>query len=275
MQSAFKILINSAYGYLATGGMNFADFDAAEMVTAIGRNIIARMRDWLTSQGVTVIELDTDGLYFRKPLKMDILDLSRGLAAQLPAGIEVDFDRYYPAMFSYKMKNHALLTGCGRVVIKGAALRSRAREPYLCNYQARVLELILTDRANEVPALHDETVRALRAREIPLEDLIQTQTLNDTLEEYQEKIEAKRRHRSAAYEVAIANGRPAGRGDKIGYYFCPPGDGESKSGPKYKRAKAAPAAITAATAQRDEDVELYVKRLEQVAKPFRNKGIYE
>jgi hypothetical protein len=67
LQSAFKILINSLYGYLASPFGHFADFEAAERVTAIGREILATMRDWLMSQGAQVIELDTDGIYFSPP----------------------------------------------------------------------------------------------------------------------------------------------------------------------------------------------------------------
>ncbi|MFN8008308.1 MAG: hypothetical protein U0V70_15045 [Terriglobia bacterium] len=43
----------------------------------------------------------------------------------LPEGIEVEFDGHYQAMFSYKMKNYALLGDDGRLTIKGSGLRSR------------------------------------------------------------------------------------------------------------------------------------------------------
>ena len=42
-----RFLINSLYGYLAFPFGHFADFDAAERVTAIGQEILATMRDWL------------------------------------------------------------------------------------------------------------------------------------------------------------------------------------------------------------------------------------
>ena len=63
LQGAFKILINSLYGYLAFPFGHFADFESAERVTAIGREILATMRDWLMSQGAQIVELDTDGIY--------------------------------------------------------------------------------------------------------------------------------------------------------------------------------------------------------------------
>ena len=44
------------------------------------------------SQGAQIIELDTDGIYFSPPKGITIEDLQSGLSAQLPAGIEVEFD---------------------------------------------------------------------------------------------------------------------------------------------------------------------------------------
>ena len=37
-------------------------------------------------------------------------------------------------MFSYKMKNYALLDEDGKIIIKGAALHSRGLEPFQRNY---------------------------------------------------------------------------------------------------------------------------------------------
>ena len=87
LQGAFKILINSLCGYLAFPFGHFADFEAAEHVTAIGREILATMRDWLMFQSAQIIELDTDGIYFSPPDGITIEDLQSGLSAQpsLPA----------------------------------------------------------------------------------------------------------------------------------------------------------------------------------------------
>ena len=52
------------------------------------------------------------------------------VAAGLPAGITLELDGRYPAMFSYKMKTYALLDERGRVTLKGSAFRSRGLEPF-------------------------------------------------------------------------------------------------------------------------------------------------
>jgi DNA polymerase elongation subunit (family B) len=52
------------------------------------------------SQGAQIIELDTDGIYFSPPDGITIEGLQSELAAQLPAGIGVEFDSQYQAMFT-------------------------------------------------------------------------------------------------------------------------------------------------------------------------------
>src|SRR5205085_11458341 len=89
-QNTFKILINSFYGYLGFGQGHFADFDAAARVTQIGRDLLKKMINWLDARGAKVIEVDTDGIYFVPPDKIDIEELQKGLAQELPKGIEVE-----------------------------------------------------------------------------------------------------------------------------------------------------------------------------------------
>src|SRR5256714_1814750 len=135
LQNTFKILLNSFYGYLGFAQGHFADFDAAARVTQIGRDLLRKMIDWLNTKGAQVIEVDTDGIYFVPPKvgsassqsSLDhrqnadatvIEQLQKGLAKELPPGIEVEFDEQFEAMFSYKAKNYALLTHDGDVIIK-------------------------------------------------------------------------------------------------------------------------------------------------------------
>src|SRR5437899_3982508 len=109
LQNTFKILLNSFYGYLGFAQGHFADFDAAARVTQIGRELLKKMIEWLNAQGAQVIEVDTDGIYFVPPKKIDVEDLQKRLAKELPSGIDVEIDEQFDAMFSYKAKNYALL----------------------------------------------------------------------------------------------------------------------------------------------------------------------
>src|SRR5213594_1086382 len=130
LQNTFKILLNSFYGYLGFAHGHFADFDAAARVTQIGRDLLKKMIDWLNAHGAQVIEVDTDGIYFVPPEKIDVDDLQKDLAKELPLGIDVEIDEQFDAMFSYKAKNYALLTKDGDVIIKGGALKSRGLQKF-------------------------------------------------------------------------------------------------------------------------------------------------
>src|SRR6266704_531251 len=143
LQNTFKILLNSFYGYLGFAQGNFADFDAAARVTQIGRDLLKKMIDWLKMRGAQVIEVDTDGIYFVPPEKIDIDDLQIGLAKELPAGIDVEIDEQFDAMLSYKAKNYALLTKDGDVIIKGGALKSRGLEKFQRVFLEEMIKMIM------------------------------------------------------------------------------------------------------------------------------------
>ena len=69
MSAAMKLVVNSAYGYLAAGGdlTRFADVHAANEVTRRGRESLDLMCRELAARGVTLLEADTDGVYFAVP----------------------------------------------------------------------------------------------------------------------------------------------------------------------------------------------------------------
>src|SRR5207302_531427 len=67
LQQTFKILINSFYGYLGFSPGHWNDFEAANRVTAEGRVVVTTIVDRLQALGATVVEIDTDGVYFVPP----------------------------------------------------------------------------------------------------------------------------------------------------------------------------------------------------------------
>src|SRR6266446_6705158 len=241
LQNTFKILINSFYGYLGFAQGHFADFDAAARVTQIGRDLLQKMIAWLTERGAQVIEVDTDGIYFVPPSSSpdsfvqagvspakgrgnaadtaattsEIDQLRRGLAKQLPPGIEVEFDEQFDAMFSYKAKNYALLTRSGEVIIKGGALKSRGLEKFQRVFLEEMIKLIMQGRQAKIAELRDQFEKRIRNGELPIEMLMKTDTLQDSLDKYRAKIAGSARNRAAAYELALASGRGYRPGDQI------------------------------------------------------------
>jgi DNA polymerase I len=261
LQNTFKILINSFYGYLGFGQGHFADFDAAARVTQIGRDLLKKMIDWLNAHDAKVIEVDTDGIYFVPPDKIDIDELQRGLAKELPPGIEVEFDEQFDAMFSYKAKNYALLTKDGDVVIKGGALKSRGLEKFQRLFLEQMIKLLMEGKPEAIVDLRREFEQKIREREWKIDMLMKTDTLQDSLDKYRAKIAGSARNRAAAYELALASGRNYKPGDQISYYV--------KATPKKVAAyEAAKLATNFDPQNRDENVNYYVAKLSELVKKF-------
>ncbi len=219
LQSSFKILINSFYGYTAFAQGTFNDYGLASRITARGRDILSSMRDFLQSQGARIIEMDTDGLYFTPPPGLDsTAEMAARVQATLPPGIEVDLDATYVSMFSYKAKNYALLEASGEVRLSGAALKSRGLEPFQRRCIREVVTLLLEGRAAEVPPLWDDYARRIRERTLPLEDFVQRENLTISPEAYAQKLAKGTTRRSAAYELALRADTPFRQGDSVQFY---------------------------------------------------------
>lgn len=258
LQKTFKILINSFYGYLGFSQGQFCDFDAAEQVTAQGRSILSSMIATLQTMGARPVEIDTDGIYFMPPENMTGVGqeaFRKKFAASLPAGIDVEFDGEYKAMFSYKMKNYALLTKDGDVIIRGAALKSRGLEPFQRSFMKEAIRLKLEGREAEISQLREKYAAALRGHERPLAELAKTVTLQDAPSTYAAKIEKKSRARDAAYELALRSQREYRAGDQLTFYVT----GEKKSVQVYQYAKLVSEADPAV---RDENIAYYLAKLD-------------
>jgi DNA polymerase I len=261
LQQTFKILINSFYGYLGFSQGHFGDFDAAETVTRRGRETLKTMLDWLRQRGAHVIEIDTDGLYFEPPPKTNPEQLEKELQAALPKGVDVEIDGQFPAMFSYKMKNYALLDDTGHLHITGSALRSRGLEKFQRQLLEEMLTLALKSEGKKIPQLYEEYCEKIEQRKMPIELLAKTDTLQETLDAYRQKIAKSARNRSAAYELALKSGRNYQPGDQISYYVT--GDGKRVS--VYENCKLVE---NFDPARHDENVEYYLDKLKSLYKKF-------
>jgi DNA polymerase elongation subunit (family B) len=242
---------------------------------------------WLNERGAQVIEVDTDGIYFVPPSSSpaspveagvspakrkrngadtaatttEIDQLRQGLAKELPPGIEVEFDEQFDAMFSYKAKNYALLTRSGDVIIKGGALKSRGLEKFQRVFLEEMIKLIMQGNPEEIARLRDQFEKQIRNRELPIEMLMKSDTLQDSLEKYRVKIAGSARNRAAAYELALASGRNYKPGDQISYYI--------KATPKKVAAyEAAKLASEFDPQNRDENSDYYVAKLNELVKKF-------
>jgi len=272
LQQTFKILINSFYGYLAFSQGHWNDFDAANRVTSEGRRLVTALVARLEALGATVIEVDTDGLYFvppapggdhAQPDNAGEERLLADLATVLPEAIQLELDGHYSAMFSYKMKNYVLLDRQGKLLIKGSGFRSRGIELFQRRWMEEMFSLLLTGRRDEIPALVRRWEDDFRAHRVPVKLFMKTETLQDSLPAYQAKVKAGTRNPSAAYELALRSRRPYQAGDQVSYYVA-------GGGLRIKVNETAKLAASWDIGAPDENTAYYLGKVRELYDKFRN-----
>ena len=208
LSAAMKIVVNSAYGYLGAVGLTrFSDVHAANEVTRHGREVLALLCRELARRGVTLLEADTDGVYFAVPEDWRELDERRvvsEVAALLPPRVKLEFDGRYAAMLSHEPKNYALQPYDGPLVLRGVAFRSSRAEPFGEDFLRRALRCLL---AGDIPGVREayvSTVMALRRRQVPTLDVTARVRLTKTPAQY---LAIRERRRELPYEALLAGGR--------------------------------------------------------------------
>jgi DNA polymerase elongation subunit (family B) len=212
MSGALKIVINSAYGYMGAGGLTrFADQAAAAEVTRYGRETLDLMCQELEARGMTLIEADTDGVYFAVPeswAEADERQVVAEVAAMFPERIRLEYDGRYSGMFSHKAKNYALLRYDGSLILHGVAFRSSKTEPFGERFFREAITKLLGGDVSGVRDAYLVLLDRLRRRELPTLDVSKLERLTKTPAEY-----AAAGRREQKYEAMLANGRTVWRAD--------------------------------------------------------------
>jgi DNA polymerase I len=217
-QTNFKILINSFYGYLGFSGARFGDGELAAEVTRRGRELLQALIDEFARHGCTILEADTDGIYLSSEKYFDQPDELLALVAPiLPAGIELEYDGRYTAMFCYKAKNYALYDG-KKITLRGSALRSRGIEPYLKRLSDQLIHF-LVGASNESPLIIAEEYRKqLRVLAVPVADIAKSETLSQSPDAYERFVNEGGKPRRAAAEAALQLSPRPKMWERVTYY---------------------------------------------------------
>jgi len=230
-QSAFKILINSFYGYLGFGGARFGDGALAAEVTRQGRELLQHLLDSFESLGCTLLEADTDGIYLVAPSEADFAQpetLLAKVAGGLPAGIELEYDGRYAAMFCYKAKNYALYDG-QKVTLRGSALRSRGIEPFLKKLSDHLIRYLLGAETRRTEDLLAEYRAKIAAGTLPVTELAKGETLRQNPEAYEKFIAEGGKPRRASAEVSLRMAPRPRMGERVSYYISPKQKGQTST----------------------------------------------
>jgi DNA polymerase elongation subunit (family B) len=231
--AALKIVVNSAYGYLAAGGLTrFADVHAANEVTRRGRQVLELMCRELAARGVTLIEGDTDGVYFAVPAAWSAADERRvvaEVAGLLPPLVQLELEGRYAAMLSHEPKNYALLGYDGTLLLRGVAFRSSRAEPFGETFLRHAITGALTGDVAGVREYYRATIEALRNRALPTYEVSSRVRLTKAPHEYRA---TRANRRELPYEAMLDAGHTTWSvGDRIRVYRKRNGQGGIVGGP--------------------------------------------
>jgi DNA polymerase elongation subunit (family B) len=156
---------------------------------------------------MALLEADTDGVFFAVPAdwsEQQERALVSAIGALLPDGIRLEYEGRYRAMFSYEVKNYALLRYNGTLILRGVALRSSRSEPFGERFLQQVLRCALLGDSAGVYATFRNTVAALRNRALTADDVATRVRLTKTPETYRA---ARTTQREQQYEALLNAGR--------------------------------------------------------------------
>lgn len=221
LHTAMKLIVNAGYGYLGAGRLAlFQDQGAADRVTHRGRQILQQVVGALRDRGVTLIEADTDGVFFAVPEDWSEAR-SRALVAEvdrlLPDGVSLAYDGRAQAMLSHEIKNYVLLRHDGTLELRGAAFESSRTEAYGRAFLQRALPCLLRGDVPGVQGAYLEARRALQAREHRNADVASRVRLTKSPEQY---ARTRATRREAAYEAMLGHGRSWRAGQRAAFYHA-------------------------------------------------------
>ncbi len=226
-QAAFKILINSFYGYLGFSGARFGDGELAAEVTRRGRELLQALITEFERHGCVILEADTDGIYLSSEKYFAAPEALLALVAPImPPGVGLEFDGRHDAMWCYKAKNYALRDG-DRIILRGSALRSRATEPFLKRLTDRLIAFLLGVETESPLGLLADYRAKISARELPVAELAKTETLGQNPDAYERLIAEGGKPRRAAAEAALQLVPRPRMGERVAYYVTAKAKGKT------------------------------------------------
>jgi DNA polymerase elongation subunit (family B) len=208
LSAAMKLVVNSAYGYLGAVSLTrFSDVHAANEVTRRGREVLSLVCRELARRGVTLLEADTDGVYFSVPESFAEDDERRvvsEVASLLPPLVRLEFDGRYAAMLSHEPKNYALQGYDGAIELRGVAFRSSRAEPFGEAFLRAALKALLAGDVPGARTAYVATASAIARRALPTRDVTSLVRLTKTPDQYQA---SRAERRELTYEALLAAGR--------------------------------------------------------------------
>ncbi len=234
---ALKWLTVVAYGRLGFANSTFGRINAHEVVSFLSRQVITRAKMIAEARGFTVLHLYVDSLFVSGP-HASVEDF-RSLAEEIEreTHMPIELQKVYPwfaFLASRENPNVSVanrffgLASDGDHKIRGIALRRSDTPRFIANLQMQLLEILarepdptkLVELFPQVLEAVQEKLAALKAGEIPLAEMVVTQTLSRELNEYSYFSPV-----ATAAKQLEASGKLLKMGQRVRYLHIRPGPG--------------------------------------------------
>ncbi len=151
----------------------------ADSTTAIGRSIITETIRRAKELGMKVLYSDTDSIFLHQPTKEQIGALLSWAESKFNIDLEID-KRYTFVTFSGRKKNYLGVLESGVVDIKGLMGKKRNTPPFIKNAFVEMTQVLRKVKSpqdfeaakSEIKAIVQRCYSDLKARRIPLDDLV-------------------------------------------------------------------------------------------------------
>ena len=199
---ALKWLLVVWFGYLGYKNARFGRIESHEAVTAFGRETLLRAKEVAEDMGFTVLHMYVDGLWVKRPGSKSTTDL-QPLLDEITArtGLPIALEGIYrwiaflPSRLDERVpvpnRYFGIFQG-GQIKARGIEVRRHDTAPFIARVQLATLEQMarmpedrpLEQCLPEVMKSLSRSLARLRTGQIPLEQLVITQRLSRTLDEY-------------------------------------------------------------------------------------------
>jgi DNA polymerase-2 len=199
---ALKWLLVVCFGYLGYKNARFGRIESHESVTAYGRESLLRAKEAAEDMGFTVLHMYVDGLWVKRPgiaSEDDLKPLLDEIAKRtgLPIALEGIYRwiAFLPSRVDHRVPVANRYFGVfqdGMLKVRGIDVRRHDTAPFVAQAQlaalakmarvpsGRSLDVCLPDVMKELQG----RLATLRARQVPLDQLVVAQTLSRALDEY-------------------------------------------------------------------------------------------
>lgn len=202
LSKALKWLLVVAYGRLGYANSAFGRINSHEAVTHIGRMALLQAKAIAEDHGFVVLHMYVDSLFICRPDASTPADFQAVLdEIEQETRLPIELEALYSWMTFVASRQNPKQTVANRFFglqqdgeykIRGLALRREDTPPFIADTQMQILNTLAkeTDPARligllpEVLKMLQERLSTLKNGEVPLKELLVTQTLSRELEDY-------------------------------------------------------------------------------------------